>query len=205
MDFKHNVFGFVASLLLVIKRVILLVISPYKTMRRISEETDFMQIVIIFILIFAYFFSANTFREYDYEPGVLFLLTFFHYAATVLFFYMAAVVMQKERTYTFQSFLFTFAYALIPTIIWFSITSWLYAILPPPRTFSLLGKSFSLMYISFSIAVLAWKVILEYLAIRFSTKFSFYSIVYSILFYLVAVIPYSLFMYSLRFFRIPFL
>lgn len=205
MDFKYIISSFLASLFLVIQRIILLAISPYKTMRKISEETDYTQIFIIFFGIFAYFFFANKFRPYDYEPGVLFLLTIFHYGATVLFFYMAANIMQKEREFTFQSFLFTFAYALIPTIIWFSINSWLYMIVPPPRTFSFTGKSFSLLFIAFSVAMLAWKIILEYLAIRFSTRFSFYSIVYSILFYLVAVIPYSLFMYSLRFFRIPFL
>ena len=204
MDFKL-VSSFLASLFLVIQRIIMLAISPYKTMRKISEETDYTQIVIIFIGIFIYFFSANKFRPYDYEPGILFLLTIFHYGATVLFFYMAASIMQKEREFTFQSFLFTFLYALIPTIIWFSINSWLYMIVPPPTTFSFTAKSLSLVFIAFSIAMLSWKIILEYLAIRFSTKFSFYSIVYSILFYLVAVIPYSLFMYSLRFFRIPFL
>ncbi|MCB0753428.1 MAG: hypothetical protein KDC52_18295 [Ignavibacteriae bacterium] len=174
-------------------------------MRKISMETDYMQIFVIFLLILIYFFSANTFRPYDYEPGVLFLLTFFHYAATVIFFYMAAIIMKKERDFTFQSFLFTFAYALIPTIIWFVINSWLYAFIPPPRTFSLMGKSFSLVYITFSIAMLSWKIILEYLAVRYATRFSFYSVVYSILFYLVAVIPYSIFMYSLRFFFILFL
>lgn len=205
MDFKLILSSLLASIFLVIQRIILLAISPYKTMRKISEETDYMQIVVIFSIIFIYFFSADRFRPYDYEPGILFLLTIFHYGATVLFFYMAANIMQKEREFTFQSFLFTFAYALIPTIIWFSVTSWLYMLLPPPRTFSLLGKSFSLVYITFSIALLAWKVILEYLAIRFSTKFSFYSIVYSILFYLVAVIPYSMFIYTMKFFRIPFL
>ncbi len=205
MDFKYILSSFIASLFLVIQRTILLAISPYKTMRSISEETDYLQIVIIFGIILVYFFSANTFRPYDYEPGILFLLTIFHYGATVFFFYMATNIMQKTREFTFQSFLFTFAYALIPTIIWFSINSWLYMLVPPPRTFSLLGTSFSIVFVAFSIAMLAWKIILEYLAIRFSTKFSFFSIVYTILFYLVAVIPYSLFMYSLRFFRIPFL
>lgn len=205
MDFRQIGISSLASLLLVLQRTLFLAISPYKTMRRIAEETDYMQIFVIFGIILVYFVSADKFREYNYEPGILFLLTFFHYAATVFFFYMAATIMQKGREFTFQSFLFTFAYALIPTIIWFTVTSWLYAIIPPPRTLSMLGKSFSIVYISFSIAILAWKMILQYLAIRFSTKFSFYSIVYSILIYLVIVIPYAIFMYSLRFFRIPFL
>ena len=205
MDFSRIISSFLASLFFVLQRIILLAIWPYKTMRRISEEKDYMQIFIIFLIILVYFLSANKFREFDYEPGILFILTIFHYSYTVIFFYFAAKIMKQEKNYTFESFLFTFAYALIPTIIWFSISSWIYAILPPPRTLSLLGKSFSILYISFSIALLAWKVILQYLAIRFSTKLSFYSIMYSILFYLVTIIPYSLFLYSLRFFRIPFL
>ena len=205
MGFNYFVSNVLASVFIVLQRIILLAISPYKTIRRISEEKDYLQIIIIFIIIGIYFLSADKLREYDYEPGILFILTFFHYAYTVIFFYIAAEFFQKNKEYSFNSFLFTFAYALIPTIIWFSISSWLYALLPPPRTLSLLGKSFSIFYISFSIAILGWKVILQYLAIRFSTKFSFFFIMYSILFYLVTIIPYSLFLYSLRFFRIPFL
>lgn len=174
-------------------------------MRSISEEEDYMQIFIIFLLIGVYFVLANRFREYNYEPGILWILTFFHFFATLFFFYLSASFFQKKNTFTFNSFLFTFAYALIPTLIWFSINSVLYAVLPPPRTLSLLGKGFSVFYICFSIAVLAWKIILEYLAIRFSTKFSFYPILYAFLIFLVMIIPYSLFMYSLKFFRIPFL
>ncbi len=174
-------------------------------MRSISEEEDYMQIFIIFTVIGVYFFLANRFREYDYEPGILWILTFFHFFTTLFFFYLSAVLFQKKNPFTFNSFLFTFAYTLIPTLIWFSINSVLYAVLPPPRTLSLLGKGFSIVFICFSLTVLSWKIILEYLAIRFSTKFSFYPILYAFLLYLVIIIPYSLFLYSLGFFRIPFL
>lgn len=205
MDFSRIISSIGASIFMVFYRVFWLIISPYKTMRSISEEEDYTQIFIIFILIGIYFFLANRFREYDYEPGILWILTFFHFFVTLFFFYTSAVFFQKKNAITFKSFIFTFAYALIPTLIWFSINSVLYAFLPPPRTLSLLGKGFSVFYICFSIAVLAWKVILEYLAIRFATKFSFYPILYAFILYLVIIIPYSLFLYSLRFFRIPFL
>jgi hypothetical protein len=69
----------------------------------------------------------------------------------------------------------------------------------------LLGKAFSILYISFSVGMLLWKIILQYLAIRFSTKLDFYRIMFGFLFYLVMMIPYSLFLYSVKFFRIPFL
>lgn len=205
MDFSRIISSLLASIFMVFYRIFWLIISPYKTMRSISEEEDYMQIFIIFLLIGVYFVLANRFREYNYEPGILWILTFFHFFATLFFFYLSASFFQKKNTFTFNSFLFTFAYALIPTLIWFSINSVLYAVLPPPRTLSLLGKGFSVFYICFSIAVLAWKIILEYLAIRFSTKFSFYPILYAFLIFLVMIIPYSLFMYSLKFFRIPFL
>ena len=204
MVFEGFISGVLASIYLYLRRIVLLAIFPYKTMRRISEENDFWQIVLIFISIIIYFLLANRFREYDYEPFVLLLMTLFHYLATVIFFYLFTQIIGFAST-KLQPFLFTFAYALIPTLVWFSINSWLYALLPPPRTVSILGKAFSIGYIAFSSAVLMWKVILMYLAIRFSTKLKFFQIVYVVILYLVAIIPYSIFLYSLRFFRIPFL
>lgn len=204
MVFESFVSGVIASVYLLLRRIILLAVFPYKTMRRISEENDLWQIILIFITIAIYFLLANRFREYDYEPFVLLLMTLFHYLATVIFFYLFTQLMGDFNT-KLQPFLFTFAYALIPTLVWFSINSWLFALLPPPHTVSIIGKVFSIGYIAFSSAILMWKVILMYLAIRFSTKLRFFQILYIVILYLVAVVPYSIFLYSLRFFRIPFL
>lgn len=204
MVFERFISGVLATIYLYLRRIVLLTIFPYRTIRRISEENDFGQIVLIFVTITVYFLLANRFREYDYEPFVLVLMTLFHYLATVIFFYLFTQIIASGNT-KLQPFLFTFAYALIPTLVWFSINSWLYAIIPPPHTVSILGKAFSIGYIAFSSAILMWKVILMYLAIRFSTKLKFFQIVYVVLLYLVAIIPYSIFLYSLRFFRVPFL
>ena len=204
MVFESFASGVLASIYLFLRRIVLLAVFPYKTMRRISEENDFWQIILIFISIAFYFLLANRFREYDYEPFVLFLMTFFHYIATVIFFYLFTQITAYSNA-KLQPFLFTFAYALIPTLVWFSINSWLYALLPPPHSVSILGKAFNIGYIAFSSAILMWKVILMYLAIRFSAKLNFFQIVYVVILYLVAVVPYSIFLYSLRFFRIPFL
>jgi len=204
MVFERFISGVLASIYLYLRRIVLLAIFPYRTVRRISEENDFGQIVLIFVTIAIYFLLANRFREYDYEPFVLVLMTLFHYLATVIFFYLFTQIIASGNT-ELQPFFFTFAYALIPTLVWFSINSWLYAIIPPPHTVSILGKAFSIGYIAFSSAILMWKVILMYLAIRFSTKLKFFQIVYVVLLYLVAIIPYSIFLYSLRFFRVPFL
>jgi hypothetical protein len=131
-------------------------------------------------------------------------MTFFHVSAGIFFFFFFSSVIHK-KTVSLTSFVLTFSYTLIPTLFWFVVNSFLYALLPPPRTISLMGKAFSVVYISFSVGMLLWKIILQYLAVRFATKLDFYRILYAFILYLVMMIPYALFLYSVKFFRIPFL
>jgi hypothetical protein len=127
----------------------------------------------------------------------IFLINFF---LTTCFFYL----LTKKKA-AFSSFIFTFSYSLFPTLIWFLSTSLLYVFLPPPRTFSLLGRTFSIFFIAYSLSLLIWKLILEYLAIRFSSKQNFLRIFYMIVLYLIWFLPYSVFLYYFSFFRIPFI
>ncbi len=202
MLFKTYVARVIIAILTVLQRVILLILYPYKTMRKISYESDYFQIVIIFGGVYIYLHYANILREYHYEPGILFLLTLFHFVASVFFFHLIASVFGNKNI-AVKPFIFTLAYAMIPTILWLAINSSLYIMLPPPRTISLLGKAFSIIYISFSIAFFAWKIILEYLAVRFASKMPFYQIMYSLLLYLVVLGPYFFWMYAMNFFRMP--
>jgi len=204
MDFSRFVANILSSAVILLKRIVSLAWYPYKTMRSISEDTDIMQVILIWSGVLLYFLWANRLRQYEYEPFILYLMTVFHVASTVFFFFFFAAVVHKKEV-TVRSFILTFSYSLIPTLMWFTVNSFLYALLPPPRTISLLGKAFSILYISFSVGMLLWKIILQYLAIRFSTKLDFYRIMFGFLFYLVMMIPYSLFLYSVKFFRIPFL
>jgi hypothetical protein len=55
------------------------------------------------------------------------------------------------------------------------------------------------------LSLLIWKLILEYLAIRFSSKQNFFGILTMIIYYLIWFIPYSIFLYQFKFFRIPFI
>lgn len=174
-------------------------------MRAIARDDDMIQLVLIFMSIGGYFYIADTLRQYAYHPLLLFGLTIMHFLLTVGFFALLRMVTTNEKEIPIKSALLIFAYALIPTLVWFMVNSWLYFILPPPRTVSFLGKGFSILYISFSIAILIWKVITMYLAVRLVTRFTFFRIVYSMLLYIACMIPYSLFLYSLRLFRIPFL
>lgn len=205
MDFSSTISGFFASFIIVLQRVVLLILTPYKTMRKISAETDYLQIVIIFLIILSYFYWADALREYDYNPFILFMLTVFHYISTVYFFYFISSVFKMNTEKTLQPFLFTIAYTYIPTLIWFTANSTLFALLPPPRTFSTLGTAFSILFISFSIAVLLWKMMLEYLAVRHASGMPFYRVMYSLLLYIAVVGPYFFWMYVMKFFRVPFI
>ena len=132
----------------------------------------------------------------------MFVITFF--LVTYFFYFLHKGVHDKNKV-TYRSFVFTFAYSLIPTFIWFYTTSTLYYLLPPPRTASFLGKGFSLAFVSFSMTLLLWRVILLYLAVRFSTGATFYRILTSLALFSVWFIPFSYVMYRLEIFRIPFI
>lgn len=192
-----------ASFFIVIQRFLLLLFTPYKTMRKISAEKDTSQIFIIFFFVFIYFQLAGKAKQLflpSLLPPAFFL---FHFSITIIVLYSISHFISKSAK--LQSFLFTVSYSLLPTLIWFTTNSLLYRFLPPPRTISLLGKAFSVLFISFSISLLVWKLILVYLAIRFSSKLNFYHIIYIILLYLCIFIPYSLLLYQFKIFRVPFI
>lgn len=203
MDFKQRTVELAASFLIVAQRFVLLILTPYKTMRRISSEKDYTQIFIIFFFVFAYFQLANKAKQLFFPailPPTLFLI---HFSITIIFLYTVSQIINSSAN--LRSFVFTLSYSLFPTLIWFTTNSLLYRLLPPPRTISLLGKAFSVAFISFSISLLVWKLILFYLAIRFSSKLNFYNIIYTIILYLCLLIPYSLLLYHFQIFRIPFI
>lgn len=177
-------------------------------MRKISQEKDYYQLLIISGLIFLYFKFIYFLRDKTYPATLVFLFFLLNFILSVFFFYLLnkffSLNKNKEKI-SFFSFIFTFAYSLFPTLIWFLSTSLLYVFLPPPRTLSFLGRAFSIFFIAYSLSLLIWKLILEYLAVRFSSKQNFIKIFYMMILYLVWFLPYSVFLYKLHFFRIPFI
>lgn len=169
-------------------------------MRKIAVETDKSQIYIIISIVLIFFYASSLYKEHTISYYIAF---FFSFTFTVLFFFLIARIFRKDVSLT--SLVFTFTYSLFPTLIWFIFNFVLYLILPPPRTTSLMGKSFSIFFISISIALFLWKIILTYLALRFSTKLHFYRIIYMIIFYGLYFIPYTFLMYHLGISRIPFI
>lgn len=207
---KKKINNFFVSMILVTRNMVGLILFPYKTMRRISSETDLFQIGIMFILTYSYFILANIIRRKTLHPFVIsssslvtfvfFLITFFF---VISFFSITGRITHKKVKDT--SLLFTFAYSLFPTIIWFFTTSLLYLLLPPPRTVSILGQALSVVFIIFSLSILLWRSILLYLSIRFSLKTDFYETLFFIALFLVWFLPYSYGLYYLKIFRVPFI
>lgn len=205
MDFEKIIAGILASFIIVIRRIVFLIVSPYKTMRAISQDFDLTQAFIILSGVIIYFFAANNFRPYTHHPALLSFITTLHIVGTMLFFALFTALSDKKKHTQMRPFILLFSYALIPTLMWFIVNSWLFILIPPPRTVSFLGKGFSILYMSFSGALLAWKMILMYLAIRYATGLQFFRIAYSLFIYLAIIIPYTLLLYSLGLFRVPFL
>ena len=172
-------------------------------MRKISLENDYYQLLVILGIIFVYFKFVYFLKNETYPATLIFLLFLLNFFLTITFFFLLSKLFNKESDW--KSFLFTLSYAVLPTLIWFLSTSVLYIFLPPPRTFSLLGKTFSIIFTTYSLSLLIWKLILVYLAIRFSSKQNFFRIIYMIMFYLLWFIPYSIFLYYFKLFRIPFI
>ncbi len=186
------------SFVLFIRRSIGLIFTPYTTMRKISLESSWGECIWIGILTVVYFLITNTVRFW--VNGLL--------GATVLFIASILFLSLLPAAGTFRERLnrlyVTWSYTLLPTLIWFYTTLLFYFLIPPPRTTSLLGKSFSVFYIALSVSLLLWKLILVYLSIRFSLRVHLYRVIYYMLIYLALSIPLWLFLYNIGISRIPF-
>lgn len=175
-------------------------------MRKINEEEDRYQPAIIIGIIFIYFKFIYYLRDKIYPATFVFLIFILNFFLTVCFYYLLSKIFNKnKKEIKLSSFIFTYIYSLMPTLIWFLSTSILYIFLPPPRTFSLMGKGFSILFIAYSMSLLVWKFILVYLSLRFSSKLNFYKIIFMMILFLIWFIPYSVLLYQFRLFRIPFI
>lgn len=194
------------SFILVVRNFFLLIFYPYKTLRRLSLNFDFYQLLIIFFAVFVYFKWAYFLKDKPYPATLTFSIFLINFFLTVGFFWFLAKIINKSKIKeSFKSLIYTFSYSLFPTLIWFGSVSVLYLLLPPPRTTSILGISFSIFFLAFSLSLLIWKIILVFLSLRFSLRLNFYQIIYCLLLYFSWFLPYSILLYYFRLFRVPFI
>lgn len=187
-----------------------IMLKPYESYRRIVNEGTLWELVFIGLLVESYFVLASTVRVAAFRPYLLtkqfLLLTS---GAVLGYLLINSLLLLLAGLFKAQinrkGLLLGWGYSLIPTTGWFYLTSLLYLILPPPRTSSLAGITFSLLYLIICLTLLFWKTILVYLTIRFSTKLDLGKISLSLLFISPVVAGYSYWLYKLGIFRVPFI
>lgn len=209
------IYEILASCILVLRNFVRLMTSPYAAMRQISSKPDWYQAGIILGAVYAYFIYASAVRTRLVDPLILSASAsraFVFFLMTVLlasaFFFLIGQVLErynKAKPMRYDTFIYTLIYSLPPTLIWFFTTSTLFYFLPPPRYETFLGSAFSIFFVIFSLSMLVWRLILWYIALRFTLRARFFSIVAVMMLFAMWFIPYSVVMYRMKIFRIPFL
>jgi hypothetical protein len=186
-----------------------LVTKPYETYRKIVNHGSRWELIPLAILIGSYLGIASVVKIAAFRPYIL-TKQFVVLGTAVMITYglvigllwiFGKIVGGKGELKTIA---LGWAYTLVPTTIWFLATSLLYVLIPPPRTGRPLGILFSVLFLLFSSVLFFWKIILSYLTLRFGMKLDLLriGIVFCIVIPIVAM--YSIAMYQLGIFKIPF-
>lgn len=181
-----------------VRHVIGIAVRPYETYRRIVKEGSFWDILYIAIIVSFYFIVSSV------EKTILLI------SATGLTFLFAVSLFRGVGQFfggkgTWKELAIAWGYTLIPTVTWFWMTLLLYVLIPPPRTNSAMGVTFSIVYLLVSACLLFWKIILSYLALRFSLRLDLGKILLVCAIVLPILGLYSIAVYRMGIFRIPFI
>ncbi len=192
------------------KRVIGVILRPYETYRKISSDGKPWELGFIAVCAVCYFATAAIVKTSLFRPFLLtrqFFALFSGAAATYiiavgLFWTVGKLFGAKG---TLRGLGISWGYTLLPTIVWFWVTSLLYVTVPPPRTTAPMGVAFSVLYLLFSATLLFWKVTLAYLSLRFALRLDLVKILATSAIVLSILAVYSVGMYWLGLFRVPFI
>jgi hypothetical protein len=187
-----------------------LIARPYETVRSTVDRGNIFELIFIAMPLMFYFALASLVKVARFRP---FLLTreFVILSGATLITYMFAVMLfwtigkLVGAQGKFKGFAVAWGYSLVPTFGWFLATSILYVLLPPPRTTSLQGILFSLLFLIFSATLFFWKVTIGYLALRFGLRLDLGKILIVLAVTLPILGLYSFGMYRLGIFKIPFI
>lgn len=182
--------------------------KPYATYRVLPTHDPY-QLLILFSAIGAYFFLVSPVKLRTFHPFLLTVNATRLFTATVatyllVCFFLLGMGRVLKGAVTLRAVLLTWGYSLVPTLLWFLATSLFFVILPPPRQETLPGRIFSLLFITFSLSLFFWKGLLYYLTLRFALKLDLARIVGVSLVFFPLLALYSLLMYHLGIFRVPF-
>ena len=183
---------------------------PYATYRGVVDRANLGELGVIGLILWGYFVIASMVKTSLFRPYlltrqfiVLAVAATFTYLLTVGLFWVAGRLFGSKGS--LRGFAVGWGYTMIPTVIWFFMTSLLYVLIPPPRTVSAQGIAFSVLYLLISTTLLFWKVTLSYLSLRFGLKLDLGKILKICIVVLPLLGLYSIGMYKLGIFRIPFI
>ncbi|MBP9814570.1 hypothetical protein KBC80_05300 [Candidatus Woesebacteria bacterium] len=207
MDRTHTLLG---SGIAFGRNIIGITTRPYETYRRIVDHGSLWELVYIGLVLAVYFALASLVKTAAFRPFLLTQQFVLLYSAALLGFLVTVLALWLIGTIVggvgkSTSLALGWAYTLIPTVTWFLATSLLYVVLPPPRTTSVLGISFSIVFLLFSAMLFWWKLTLAYLTLRFGMRLDLGKIIIVAALSLIIVGLYSRFMYTLGIFTVPFI
>ncbi len=182
---------------------------PYETYRRIVDRGKPGELLYIALLLSVYFALVAGVRTAAFRP---FLLTkqFIVLGSAALATYILVVSLLWSvgnwvgGRGSLVGLMLAWAYTLVPTICWFFATSILYVFFPPPRTASIQGMAFSILYLVFTVTLFFWKGMLGYLTLRFGLRLDLGKILLVTAVCVPIVTLYSVWMYRMGIFRVPF-
>ena len=193
-----------------VRTVLGLVTRPYETVRSTVERENPFELVFVAILLSLYFALASLVKVAAFRPFlltrqfiVLAAATGVTYCLAVALFWTAGKLVGAQGK--LKGLAVSWGYSLVPTLTWFLATSVLYVILPPPRTTSTAGILFSILFLVFSATLFFWKATIAYLTLRFGLRLDLGKILVVLAISLPILGFYSVGMYKLGIFRIPFL
>ena len=192
------------------RHVVGIIVRPYETYRHIIDHGESAEFGYLALVLAGFFATAATVKTASFRPFLLTRQFLVLGSATGATFLLAVSLFwlfgrMFGGSGTFKGFSLGWAYTLMPTLVWFWMTSLLYVFFPPPRTQQPLGMAFSFVYLFVSAILLLWKVILSYLSLRFGLQLGLGKILGLSAVVLPILVGYSVGMYKLGIFRIPFI
>lgn len=203
-------FSLIVGLNSFIRHAIGLITQPYETTRDIVDHGHAAELVYVAAVLAAYFTVTSVVRVAAFRPFLLtreFILlagfTGVTYLIAVALFWTAGKIVGAQGK--LRGLAIAWGYSLISTVVWFLATSLLYVILPPPRTTSLQGILFSMVFLVFSATLFFWKVTIGYLSLRFGLRLDLGKILIVAAIAIPILGAYSYGLYRLGIFRVPFI
>lgn len=186
-----------------------IIFRPYETYRTLVKRDNPWEFLYLGLMCALYFGIATSVKTPVFRPYLLSRQFALLSVSAAVGYFMMSWSLYKVGIWfggrgTWNSISLGWGYTLIPTVIWFLATSVLFVVLPPPRTVRFAGVLFSIIYLVFSAVLFYWKLMLSYLTLRFGHRLDLWRILSVGAVAAVVLTAYSIIMYRIGIFRIPF-